>query len=1274
MSRTITINPPTKREKNTLRFMIVVGCLAILYFMLIFFSIDKVGNTFLYTLLCITLGYSLARVLYEWYHYWDISVPKAKPISKHYTVDVLTTYFPGEPYEMIENTLLAIKSIHYPHTTILCDEANDPHLIAFCIKNDIQHISRSERTDAKAGNINNALRKMAKGEICVILDPDHVPSPEFLNHVLPYFEDKKIGFVQIVQAYNNIHESYVAKGSAQQTFQFYGPIMMCMNSYGTVNAIGANCTFRREALESINGHAAGLAEDMHTAMRLHAKGWKSVYVPKILARGLVPSSLTAYYKQQLKWARGTTDLLAHVYPKLFKQFNWRQRLHYGLIPLHYIIGFFYLINFLIPILSLCFAITPWKGNVLQFGLSLFPLIATVIIIRNYVQRWVMEEKERGFHAVGGLLQISTWWIFCLGCIYTIFGKKIPYLPTPKTGEDKTSWKILAPNVIVGIISLFSIVYGLQKNLTPFSLFMAGFALLNACFMFFTLYLGFHKSKQVAAMKNNFSKKAYQTNLQVKIRLWRFRHTVYSLVRQTGLPLLLLIIGFSIISINNQQHRKWDGVRTHIKPAHLSQFYLGAYSPLFQNGLSNEKELKSVENKLNIAFDISAHYIPWGDTYRFNNLKSVLDQNTHTPIITWEPWSSDFSFSNSVKDYRENKNIFKHIMAGDFDNYIKQTAFALKSYDKTVYLRFAHEFDNPFYPWSKTGGNSAEEFKKAWIHIWNIFKNIGVSNVRWVWNPWKSEAIAQYYPGDLYVDLVGLTTLNYGKQSDFDQIYLPFKNALRTQKITKPIILAEFGSLAQSTNQTAWLSNAFESIADNHPEIKHLVFFNSAIDKNVPSQLNTSVLNWKIKDYNRLRRAIWATIATNQNCIPSENTNIYIAEHNTHHREIAQNIKGVVYNKGINWYKNYYTLDIKTVQNDFNLIKTSGFNHIKYFGSSVYDHNVFKTAKQFGLSIDYGFWLPPMVDYTDTDGIQETQETILNKIHQLKDQSTIKSWHFSNDILSYYTQNYKAEQIEDKQQHYAEWIQELMIKIKAEGASRPIVVSLDLNQHTIKHAALLLSKSPPIDALAIAIQKAKDSCYLPEFIAYANKHKIAYQLGAVPAEALSPVSALYKDHKSIYIANWQDRHQSNSMDLNGLIDFNGIPKPELSRVQAFLNHQKYTAENQTLTILQPAARLKVGFPYYYTAVFKTSSSQWSFEVPNPKDAKLEWFLIKCDVYDNPLVMKSMGHTSKIRIQIPENYLNYRLMLKYYHNNTVLTVVKPLNTKITKTDSDNIVVFP
>ena len=60
--------------------------------------------------------------------------------------------------------------------------------------------------------------------------------------------------------------------------------MMGMNAYNTAQAIGANCTFRRAALDSIGGHAAGLTEDMHTAMRLHAQGWKS----RVRARGREP--------------------------------------------------------------------------------------------------------------------------------------------------------------------------------------------------------------------------------------------------------------------------------------------------------------------------------------------------------------------------------------------------------------------------------------------------------------------------------------------------------------------------------------------------------------------------------------------------------------------------------------------------------------------------------------------------------------------------------------------------------------------------------------------------------------------------------------------------------------------------------------------------------------------------------------------------------------------------------------------------------------------------
>ncbi|WP_188559960.1 glycosyltransferase, partial [Hymenobacter glacieicola] len=190
---------------------------------------------------------------HEWYHYVSVSEPVAPagPLPS-FTVDVLTTFCPGEPYAMMEETLRAMQAITYPHTSYLCDEADDAFLRQLCQQLGIVHVTRRHKLHAKAGNINHALQQ-ATGQLCVVLDPDHVPAPDFLDHVVPYFTRPTVGYVQVVQAYGNQHESLVARGAAEQTYHFYGPLMMGMNTYNTAQAIGANCTFRRAALDSIGG-------------------------------------------------------------------------------------------------------------------------------------------------------------------------------------------------------------------------------------------------------------------------------------------------------------------------------------------------------------------------------------------------------------------------------------------------------------------------------------------------------------------------------------------------------------------------------------------------------------------------------------------------------------------------------------------------------------------------------------------------------------------------------------------------------------------------------------------------------------------------------------------------------------------------------------------------------------------------------------------------------------------------------------------------------------
>jgi glycosyltransferase involved in cell wall biosynthesis len=600
------VKAPTRREKWILRSLILLGLAGMGLFLHTIYQEEVIGYRPLYYLLVFSLTFLAFRITYEWYHYFSISKSTEPPLEKDFSVDVLTTFCPGEPYEMILETLEAIQAIEYPHTTYLCDEANDPYLIEQCKRLGVVHVTRNNRQNAKAGNINNALQQ-ATGDICLILDPDHVPAPDYLHRVLPYFQDPAVGFVQVVQAYKNINENIIAKGSAQQTFQFYGPIMMSMNSYGTAQAIGANCTFRRAALDSIGGHAPGLAEDMNTSMKLHAQGWKSRYVPLVLSRGLVPNTISAYFKQQLKWSRGVFELLVTTYRQNFSRFTLRQKFHYGLLPWHYFSGAIYLINFLVPILSLVLGLIPMKINLPYFFLMGMPFFASIYAVRHYVQRWVMEEDERGNHLVGGLLLIGTWYIHLLGFIFTLLRRKVPYDPTPKDNQEENILGPNLPNVAVALLSIAAIAYGLWLDYNPYSLFMAGFAALNCVFMGFMLLISYQNQFRRFKARRHRLARAVAVISFIKKQFWILRHRfLYRGLRILALPLLLGFLG--LLYYWGSQPTLQE-IKPKAYPPPQKSHFLGWYLP-GQNGRTHIPSALNLGAELGFKPQIISSYLAW----------------------------------------------------------------------------------------------------------------------------------------------------------------------------------------------------------------------------------------------------------------------------------------------------------------------------------------------------------------------------------------------------------------------------------------------------------------------------------------------------------------------------------------------------------------------------------------------------------------------------------------------------------------------------------------
>lgn len=1260
------MQPPSRQEHWIIRILLIFGVFSILNFGYWFFQPEYLGHPILYGMLCMVIGYGILRHLYLWYHYAAIRIPDTPENTPDFSVDVLTTYVPGEPIEMLEETLRAIKNIRYPHTSYLCDEGDDTYLRSLCMELGVRHITRDTRKDAKAGNINNALRQ-ASGEICLILDPDHVPQPDILDHILPHFTDSRVGFVQIVQSYFNKRNSLIARGAAEQTYQFYGPMMMSMNSYGTVNAIGANCTFRRKALDSIAGHAPGLAEDMHTAMQLFAKGWKSVYVPRVLARGLVPETLLTHFKQQLKWSRGTFELLFRVYPRLFRKFTWRQKLHFGILPLHFMVGLIYLLSFCIPLGSLLFSISPWTGNILLFLLAVFPLALSTLLIRAYIQKWVIEPDERGFHLVGGLLQIATWWIHFQGFVYALINKNVPYLPTEKKESQVTNLRIVIPNILVGLISIFAIFYGLSQDLTPFSVMMAGFAALNACFMFFSLYLATGITNENRILRDRFPRFTHSVGRPFMARYRKFSNLLFIWTRRMALPTILLGTLLTTYSLDRYLFSQWEGIIPEVPQPPKGPYYTGIFYPANPGGLTDIMAVDTLETRLDHDFDLISLYLAWGDGPSNQVPKRQIENIYHSgywPMITWEPWMNDFRAADSIPEIQENRQVFEKILSGSFDAYIDGIAVQLKSFAAPVFLRFAHEFDNPAYPWSETGGNSPEEFVDAWRYVQDRFTKLGAYNVIWMWNPFKSTNIESYFPGEAYVDWIGVTSLNYGtlnqdgKWHTFHGLYEPFEEAFKKLP-DLPVMLAEFGTLDLGGDKEAWLSDALLYAKKRYPAIKAWIFFYSKWDRNIPpgADYPNTYLDWtsSLEPIQKLPGS------ASKNNYPSDQ--ILVTDKGIPYTTLPlpkKPLHGVHYKKGQRWFSSHYILNRPTLEKDFRDMKQAGVNTLRIQDPGVYTHNLLHISEEADLQLIYSFHIPDTLDFlTDQAMLSTVQESILKTVDLNKDHPHITAWNLGNPVWSRLRKSY-ARPVLDQQRHaFLTWFSGLCREIKKRDPNRLLFADLEPSQGTEVFVHRLKDRGIPLDALGLILRDSTDGTYFRKIL---NRHPMPYYLADVRVTDMGLLSGPH-----VIIRSWQDQWEANNVTFDGLVNHRGQRKRSYYELASRWAGMPMSDVSGSISVLRPAIPLYQGNKVTYYAK-RYEEGSWR-DPTEEEGADFEWFLVKRGYFEEPLGLKALGNGSRLELKIPEEYKFYQLLLTYRESGTnhpVISVRKTLNLPLFYTD--------
>jgi hypothetical protein len=277
---------------------------------------------------------------------------------------------------------------------------------------------------------------------------------------------------------------------------------------------------------------------------------------------------------------------------------------------------------------------------------------------------------------------------------------------------------------------------------------------------------------------------------------------------------------------------------------------GAYDGGFPN---NTTGFTTLESQLRYRFPIISFYSAWGDKpdQQFPlRMVETIDRLGSVPLITWEPWVTDFDSrartnlpSKTDREYGSLAAIAK----GEYDFYVSPWAEAAAQFRKPIFLRFAHEMNDPYrYPWGPQNGNRPDDFIAAWRRVHDIFQKKGATNVIWVWSPHISMPwFEYYYPGDHVVDWVGIGILNYGNVASWSRwwsLHQILDKAYPTlSKFNKPMMVVELGTLANGGDMLAWYQQAFYQLEHTYGRIRSVIFFNQRADVT----MSAYPLNWTI---------------------------------------------------------------------------------------------------------------------------------------------------------------------------------------------------------------------------------------------------------------------------------------------------------------------------------------------------------------------------------------------------------------------------------------------
>ncbi len=393
-------------------------------------------------------AYGLVASALFYYTVWDTRPPLRPVDDTPRSVDVFVPSY-NEPVWMVRRTLVGALGIRAPHATYLLDDGRRPEMAALARELGCGYITRPDNAGAKAGNLNWAMQQTS-GELIAIFDADHVPMPGFLDAVLPYFADPRMAFVQTPQEYYNVDSfqhlgTRPGRGAWHEQSLFYRVIQLGKSGRNAAFFCGSCGMIRRSALKEVGGFATEtITEDLHTSMKLHARGWQSVYHNEVLALGLAAQTATPYHLQRLRWGQGTMQALRREGVIRARGLSLHQRVNYFASALHYFDGLQRLLLYIAPTLCVATGILPIKADPAPFVAALVAYYGTSFVAFKLSGRgYAMFFATEVYHMV-------RFYTYIRSLAGLVMKRRLRFNVSPKAAVGRPELRTLVPSAIIGV--------------------------------------------------------------------------------------------------------------------------------------------------------------------------------------------------------------------------------------------------------------------------------------------------------------------------------------------------------------------------------------------------------------------------------------------------------------------------------------------------------------------------------------------------------------------------------------------------------------------------------------------------------------------------------------------------------------------------------------------------------------------------------------------------------------------------------------------------------